>query len=499
MGILALIVRLLIAATFSVAGIAKLFDLPGAQKGIQDFGVPTWVATPLGIFLPFAELAFAALLIPVSTVRWGALGAFTLLLIFIIGIGVNLALGRKPECNCFGQLHSEPIGWPTLVRNSVLLVGAGVVLWEARGASPMRFGLSKVEAVGIVLGMAGLLVVAAEGWLTFHLLRQNGRLLLRMDALEAQFGSGIAFPSAKVPLGLPIGSPAPTFELRALSDHSIFALDSLWGERLPVALIFSDPDCGPCSAMLPDIARWQQEHAATLEIALISRGSQKANRLKIGEHRLKYVLVQKDREVAAAYHANGTPSAVLIGPDGKIASFLAMGSQAIASLVATAGAGTLPAVPLPANGRYGSGSAVPTARVELKIGEPAPSLKLPDLGGRIIDLSSLRGRDALILFWNPNCGFCAKMLPDLKRWEEDLPAGAPQLLVVSSGTVEANRAMGLRAPVVLDQGFTSGMAFHAGGTPAAVLVNSEGKIASRVASGALAVFALANAQHGISV
>jgi hypothetical protein len=67
--------------------------------------------------------------------------------------------------------------------------------------------------------------------------------------------------------------------------------------------------------------------------------------------------------------------------------------------------------------------------------------------------------------------------------------------VVSSGTAEANRAMGFRARVLLDQTFGSGLAFRVGGTPAAVLVDAEGRIASGVANGAPAVLALANAQH----
>ena len=71
--------------------------------------------------------------------------------------------------------------------------------------------------------------------------------------------------------------------------------------------------------------------------------------------------------------------------------------------------------------------------------------------------------------------------------------------MVSSGTVEANRAMGIRAPVVLDQTFASGTAFHVRGTPAAVLVDAEGKIGSGVASGSSAVFALANAHNGINL
>jgi len=246
---------------------------------------------------------------------------------------------------------------------------------------------------------------------------------------------------------------------------------------------------------LPDVARWDREHAETVTVALVSRGSHEANRIKIGEHRLRYVFVQKDREVAEAYRASGTPSAVLIGLDGMIASSVVMGARAIADLVATAGR----TASLPANGKYKNTPALPINCVNLKIGDSAPSLKLPDLGGKIIDLSSFKEQETLVLFWNPNCGFCRKMLADLSRWEADHRAGAPQLLVVSSGTVAENRAMGLRSPVVLDQTFASGSAFQVRGTPAAVLVNAEGKIASEVANGAPAVFALANARQKLSV
>jgi thiol-disulfide isomerase/thioredoxin len=127
----------------------------------------------------------------------------------------------------------------------------------------------------------------------------------------------------------------------------------------------------------------------------------------------------------------------------------------------------------------------------VRIGDPAPALRLPDLGGALLDLAAFRGERTLVLFWNPGCGFCQRMLEDLKAWEAHPPAGASRLLVVSTGTVEANRALGLRSPIVLDQGFMVGCAFAAGGTPMAVLVDAEGKIASDLAAGAPAVLALA--------
>jgi hypothetical protein len=84
------------------------------------------------------------------------------------------------------------------------------------------------------------------------------------------------------------------------------------------------------------------------------------------------------------------------------------------------------------------------------------------------------------------------MLADLQAWEANLPAGAPKLLVVSTDSVADNQAMGLRSPMLLDQdGMRVGRLFGANGTPMAVLVDAEGKIASEVAAGAPAVLALA--------
>ena len=61
------------------------------------------------------------------------------------------------------------------------------------------------------------------------------------------------------------------------------------------------------------------------------------------------------------------------------------------------------------------------------------------------------------------------------------------------GTVQANRDMKLSADILLDQGFTVGPLYGASGTPSAILVDEHGKIASHIAVGASAVFALAHA------
>src|SRR5215203_5305050 len=195
-----LVARVLLVSVFIVAGVTKLADRAGSKKALVDFGVPASLAAPLGVLLPLAELAVAVALILASSAWWGAVGALVLLLLFVVGIAVNLARGRKPECRCFGQLHSEPAGWKTLARNGVLAAVAGFVVWRGYGgAGPSVVGwladLSAAQVVGLVVGLAVLGVLAAQWWFLLALFKQNGRLLMRVEALEWGPGSGATSPN----------------------------------------------------------------------------------------------------------------------------------------------------------------------------------------------------------------------------------------------------------------------------------------------------------------
>ena len=85
------------------------------------------------------------------------------------------------------------------------------------------------------------------------------------------------------------------------------------------------------------------------------------------------------------------------------------------------------------------------------------------------------------------------MLDNLKALEANPPPGAPELLIISAGTVKANEAMGLRSQVVLDEEFSVGWTYGASGTPSAVLIDAAGNVASEVVAGSSEVFELAGA------
>lgn len=338
-----LLARIALSAVFLVAGMAKLMDRAGSRAALPGFGLPASLASPLGIALPVAELLVAAALIPSASARWGAIGALLLLGLFMGGIANVMIHGRDAQCHCFGQLHSSKVGWPTLARTVALALAAGLIVMP-QGVVPGRSvlqwfaGATNSDVVAVVMGALALVVVATVSWFMGQLLRQHGRILLRLDALEEELaGRGIIAhgSGAATADGLPLGTPAPSFSLSDLHGGRT-SLQDLLAPALPLMLVFGHPGCTPCAAMLPEVGDWQAAHANRLTIALVSEGSVDQNRAAATEHGIVRVLLQAGREIAQAYEAWGTPSAVMVSIDGSIASRVAQGAAEMRELLDSA-------------------------------------------------------------------------------------------------------------------------------------------------------------------
>jgi len=184
-------------------------------------------------------------------------------------------------------------------------------------------------------GLVMLGLLAGQWWFLLHLLQQNGRLMVRIEVLEAGRTSGAA-PQPSLngvhqghpAQGLPVGSEAPDFGRDGLHGETL-TLDSVRSSGKPVVLLFTNPGCGPCNALLPEIGSWQEEHQDKFTIAVVSQGDPEENRAKAQEYSLQNVLLQENWEVSKAYRVGGTPSAVLVRPDGTIGSPVAGGAEAI--------------------------------------------------------------------------------------------------------------------------------------------------------------------------
>lgn len=338
-----LVASLILAGVLGIAGIAKLLDRPGSIQSMGDFGVPAWLARPAGLLLPIIELLLALGLFSTVTAPWAAAGALILLVIFTVAIGFQLAQGRRPTCHCFGKLSASPIGRGALVRNGVLAVLAALILLIGRTPiDPLAFFplLSLPAWVLALIGWAVVLTIAVvvQSWLLFHLLRQHGRLLNRIDLTAAGGTVTQTMPAAPASEGLALHTPAPSLTFDTLDGQSA-TLTNLLRSGLPTVLLFIDPHCSPCTELLPDARLWRQQFAHLFHLVAISRGDAEANRLKT--RGLAHIWLQREREALDAFHIVGTPSAVVVAPDGRIASQTVGGGEAIGQLIrATVSAAT---------------------------------------------------------------------------------------------------------------------------------------------------------------
>src|SRR5262245_286723 len=98
--------RLVLAAMFAIAAIAKLANRRSLTVTLREFGVREPMIGPLSIALPAAELVVAVLLVPASTAVAGAIAAIALLAMFSVVVARALARHERPDCNCFGRAYS---------------------------------------------------------------------------------------------------------------------------------------------------------------------------------------------------------------------------------------------------------------------------------------------------------------------------------------------------------------------------------------------------------
>lgn len=185
--------------------------------------------------------------------------------------------------------------------------------------------------------------LAFGAWFVFHLLRQNGRTLLRVEALEADvewLAANAAAPAqpgedrslAKSRInrnGLPPGTPAPGFTLPRL-DGGELSLSEYAGRQ--VLLVFSDPDCGPCDALAPKLEQLSRREP-DVSVVMVSRGDLERNRRKAAEFGMTFpVVLQEQWKLSREYAKFATPIAYLIDGGGRIAADVALGVDAILAL-----------------------------------------------------------------------------------------------------------------------------------------------------------------------
>jgi peroxiredoxin len=197
----------------------------------------------------------------------------------------------------------------------------------------------------------------------------------------------------------------------------------------------------------------------------------------------------------------------LISAEGKTASDLAMGADALLALLdgkaedrklkaemdrgAEAGVDESDERVNRFSNRSLVGSKI--KRDGLKVGTPAPDFRLPRLDGRgDLSLHELSGKSVLLVFSSPHCGPCTALAPELERFHRQHPD--LKLVMISKGEPKENRAKvkehGLTFPIVLQQQWEVSRRYAMFATPVAYLINEAGLIVHDVAVGTDAIVEL---------
>ena len=279
--------------------------------------------------LPVAELVVAIALLIAPSARWGATAALLLLLTFAGGVARAMSRGEAPDCHCFGQIHSEPAGRSTLIRNGILAATAAFVLVAGPGPS-LTAGLASLHgaeiAVVVVSALAAVLAVAVA------------QLWTERRRLKRELAAAIAARSAP---GLRRGTWAPDFDLTPIRGTTR-SLTAMLERLRPAVLVFVSTGCGACLELLPSLGRWQESLSESVTLVAMFAGERKEVERLCEESELSLALAQKEFEVFELYQLRATPSAVLVGFDGTVGGAPAEGVPAIEALIRTAVAAPRP-------------------------------------------------------------------------------------------------------------------------------------------------------------
>lgn len=484
MEIVLLLIRLLLAGVFGVAGLAKAMDRKGSEKALRDFGMPASLVPAVAVFLPLAEIAVAVSLLFVTTSWYAAIASAALLGVFTAAMLYQMAKGRNPDCHCFGQVTSTPVSNSTVVRNVLLIIASAVLV--SRGAFDQGTALvsGRDDAFAVVFGLAFLGLLFASFHTLVQILKKQDDIVRRIEVMElvAREGGAVERDEAGHPHeGLPIGAHLADFVSRDI-DGGRVTLDSLLADGLPLLFLHVSPGCIPCAQLVPKIPEWKTSLEKKANLVLVSSGNKNENEEKFGGLGVPIIL-QNAREVADVLKAKWTPTALLVSSEGRVISHLAAGDQAISDLVRQMSSDNLTGpYSYFVNGTHDS--------FLLRVGESVPHFAAKDVQGRVINNDYLEGKRTLVAFWSTACPHCEKMLPELREWERTRTESDPQLLIFTDGDEEAARQFGLHSPVVIDPGHKTAGLFGMYGTPSAVLIGEESRFLTETAIGGPNIWAL---------
>jgi hypothetical protein len=313
---------------------------------------------------------------------------------------------------------------------------------------------STILLLGVVA--VALALVAALAWACYRLLVARGHLLLRLEA-------SLPVAAFRAPRGMMPGAYLNDFALPAL-DGRIVTLSALIGP--PLLLVVVQPQCLFSRAFARELREQTNAPGAPLPILILSGGVPSPALLAAFDGLPGWLVLDARGQMARLLRVPVTPAGYLVDERRCTAGPLLTGPEAL--LAAARGAMTqeqpkLPTAITPLPEPTGHDA----RRPPLGPGDEAPDVTLPLLSGGTWSLRARRGHPLTILFADPGCPPCQKLLAKLPTIDNN------RLVIVSQG----NAAIAIDgAQVVIQQSREIARAFGMLQTPAAYAIDAAGII-----------------------
>ncbi len=269
--------RLLLAATWAWAAVAKMGDPAAAVRAVRAYQLlPEWLAKAVGYGLPFLELGLAALLLAGLATRVAAIVSAALLVVFLAGIVSAAARGLQIECGCFGGGGQLGAGQSTaytgeILRDAGLLLVSAFLIWSARTRWALDDAVRTAGPEPTVRGPRRTAEARRRLAELAEKRRREGERRVRLAsgvavlALVALVGSGIGIQASRIP-----AATGPTPAGAGLADGVLVG-----AATAPVTLdLYEDPQCPVCaqfeSQVGPAVAGWVKAGTVKVHYHVIS-------------------------------------------------------------------------------------------------------------------------------------------------------------------------------------------------------------------------------------
>jgi len=312
----------LLAFVLLVSGVAKLADLETAAQAFTSLRLPRFLMRwKVPTLLPVAEIVLAIALIVTS--GWLAavvnVAAVLLFVAYLVVIVRALGFGEPVTCSCFGKLGLGFVDRLTAVRNVVLVALAALSLFDAARGDGVLARLRDFDG-GEWAWLTGVLGAVLLTWLIAgH--RGDDSVASAVSGPVATAGGGDEDDYLRVPV--------PFAAVTTPGGQSVTLRDL--AAREAVLLLLVSPTCGSCIDVIEHARTWQRTMPALrTSLVLPMAPSEVVPGLDDADD---FDLLFDETYAVARLFGVGTPSAVLLGADGKLAGGPVGGTKDVIALM----------------------------------------------------------------------------------------------------------------------------------------------------------------------